>query len=577
MAVKYKYMKQMFIYMNELIYKYTLQNAIKYGGKANSGAVIGKVLADKPDLKSSMKALSKEVSEIIKKVNSMKLEKQIEELKKIAPDLLEEKKVTEERRLPGLPNVKDNVVLRIAPYPSGPLHLGNAKQVVINDEYAKLYNGKLLLVMDDTIGSEEKNLEKDAYDLIPEGLKWLGINFDKNIFYKSDRLEIYYKYAEELIKKGMAYACSCSVEKLRENRANSVECKCRSASISVVLTEWNNMLNGKYKEGDIILRLKTNMNHPNPAFRDRVLFRISDRKHPRVGSKYRVWPMLEFSWAVDDYLLKVTHVIRGKELMIESDMEKFIWGIFGWKGPELMHTGLLTIEGVKLSKSKSKQEVKEGKYFGWDDPRTWSLQSLKRRGFRPEAIRNFCLSFGVNENEASVSVDKFYAENRKLIEPNSNRYFLVDDPVEIDIYNAPSREVAIKLHPDFPERGYRKYITEKSFYVSKKDFEQFKDGKLNRLMDCMNFIKKGNSLTFHSLEYENFRDAKDKGIILHYVTKGSAVNVEVLMDDGTIVKGKGESSLVNLKVGDIIQAERRFFCRFDGLNNDFYRFWFTHK
>ena len=269
------------------------------------------------------------------------------------------------------------------------------------------------------------------------------------------------------------------------------------------------MLSGKYGMGEVVLRLKTNMQHPNPAFRDRVLFRISDRKHPKVGTKYLVWPLLEFSWAIDDYLLKITHVIRGKELMIESDMERFMWGIFGWKGPELIHTGLLTIEGVKLSKSKSKKEVKEGKYFGWDDPRTWSLQSLKRRGFKPEAIRNFCLSFGVNENEASVSVDKFYSENRKLIEAEANRYSLVEDPVEITVEGAPNREVELKLHPDFPERGFRKYITNGKFYVSRKDYDNFNDGKLNRLMDCCNFVKKGKTFSFHSLEYEKFRDSKE--------------------------------------------------------------------
>ena len=561
--------------MKESIYKYALQNAIKYSGKANSGAVIGKVLAENPELKSDMKTLGKTVSETIKKVNSMKLEKQIEDLKKIAPELLEEKKIVEERKLPQLPNVKDFVVLRVAPYPSGPLHIGNAKQIILNDEYAKIYRGKLLLVMDDTIGSDEKNIEPEAYDLIVDGLKWLNVNFDKNIVYKSDRLEIYYKHAGELIKKGVAYICFCNSEKLRENRAKGLECSCREKKD--VLQEWKNMLSGKYNEGESILRLKTDMQHPNPAFRDRVLFRISNRKHPKVNNKYKVWPMLEFSWAVDDYLLKITHVIRGKELMIESDMEKFIWGVFGWKGPELIHTGLLTIEGVKLSKSKSKQEVKEGKYFGWDDPRTWSLQSLKRRGFKPEAIREFCLSFGVHENEASVSVDKFYAENRKLVEPNSNRYFFVENPVEIIVKNAPSKEVELKLHPDFPEMGVRKFLTEGKFYISKTDYDQIKDNKVNRLMDCLNFIKKGKDLVFHSLEYKDYKDSKNKGIIMHYVPKDNLLKVEVLMDDGSILGGYGESSLVNLKINDVIQFERRFFARFDNFENGAYKFWFTHR
>jgi len=563
--------------MNELIYKHALHNAVKYEGKANLGAIIGKVLAEDPDLKSNMKSLGKEVADIIKKVNSMKLKDQIEELEKIAPELLEEKNIVEERRLPPLPNVKDHVILRVAPYPSGPLHIGNAKQIIINDEYAKIYKGKLLLVIDDTIGSEEKNIEPEAYDLIPDGLKWLNVSFDSNIVYKSDRLEIYYKHAEDLIRKGMAYTCKCSSEKLRENRANRIECLCRKNKVSDILEEWHEVLKDKYKQGEIALRLKTSMQHPNPAFRDRVLFRISERVHPRVENKYKVWPMLEFSWAVDDYLLKITHVIRGKELMIESDMERFIWEIFGWKGPELMHTGLLTIEGVKLSKSKSKSEVKSGKYFGWDDPRTWSLQSLRRRGFKVEAIRSFCLSFGVNENESSVSVDKFYAENRKLVESEANRYFLVEDSVEVEIEDAPKTEIELKLHPDFPERGFRNYITNGMFHISRKDFNNIEDGKINRLMDCMNFIKKGNKFMFHSLEYEKFRDAKNKGMIIHYVPKDNCVGFEVLMDNGEIINGVAEDQIKNLKIDDVIQAERRFFCRLDAVQNDVYKFWFTHK
>ncbi len=562
--------------MEDLIYKYVLQNAVKYDGKANSGAVIGKIVAEDPTLKNEMKQLGKTVALIVKKVNSMKIEKQIEELKKIAPDLLEERRKPEERVLPPLPNVKDSVVLRVAPYPSGPLHIGNAKQVTLNDEYAKIYNGKLILVMDDTIGSEEKAIESEAYNLIADGLKWLGVNFDKNIIYKSDRLEIYYKHAEELVKIGAAYVCFCSAELLRENRKKGVECKCRSKATSQNLDEWREMLKGKYAEGEAVLRIKTNMNHPNPAFRDRILFRISEREHPRVKNKYKVWPMLEFSWAVDDHLLGITHVIRGKELMIESDMERFIWNILKWNGPELLHSGLLTIEGVKLSKSKSRNEVKNGVYSGWDDPRTWSLQSLRRRGFRPEAIRNFCLSFGFHEKESHVVVDKFYAENRKFIEPEANRYFFVEEPVEVNIINAPEKEVSLKLHPDFPERGSRKFLTSNKFFVSKKDLERMEDGKVNRLMDCINFTKKKNKLIFHSQSYEDYKNSDNKGIIIHYLPAENFVNAEVLMDDGRIAGCIAESSIVDLKPGDIVQAERMFYCILDSINGGVYKFWFMH-
>jgi glutamyl-tRNA synthetase len=267
--------------------------------------------------------------------------------------------------------------------------------------------------MDDTIGSEEKQIAPDAYKLIEQGLQWLKVKYQKPVLYKSDRLETYYKYAVELIEKGKAYVCYCDAETLRKNRAEGKECEHRSQNSKETMAEWKKMF--KLKEGKAVLRIKTSMQDPNPAFRDRVLFRISEREHPRVGKKYRVWPLLEFSWAIDDKLLGMTHIIRGKELMMETDMEKYIFDIFGWKYPEFIHTGLLQFEGVKLSKSKGQKEIREGRYTGWDDPRTWSLQSLDKRGIQPEAIRKFIIGLGINQNEITVPIDILYSENRKLL------------------------------------------------------------------------------------------------------------------------------------------------------------------
>jgi glutamyl-tRNA synthetase len=547
--------------MEKIILKYALQNAIKYDGKANPGSVIGKVLSEIQI--TDKQSLIKKVNEIISRVNKLTKDQQINKLYEIDPSLLEKKK-EEEHELHDLPNIKDKVILRLAPYPSGPLHIGNARPYILNDEYAKKYKGKLLLIIDDTIGSEEKDISVDAYKLIPEGLQWLDINFDKNIIYKSDRLEIYYKYALDIIKKDLAYICQCSPETLRENRVKGIACNCRSHSIEDNLELWQKMF--KAKEGKYVLRIKTDMSHPNPAFRDRVLFRISNREHPKTHKKYRVWPLLEFSWAIDDHLLNVTHVIRGKELMMESEMEKYIWDIFGWEHPNLIHTGLLQLEGIKLSKSKSKKEVTSGKYFGWDDPRTWSLQSLKRRGILPEAIRKFCLSFGLNQNEITVPIENLYHENKKLIEKSSNRYFFIENPKKITIKNAPKMIAKVPIHPDFKKRGSRIFKTKNQFYI----MDKLEKNKMYRFMHLFNF--KNNEFISKSMDKE--LNAK----LIHWLpVSKDLIKTEIIMPNGSIAKGLSEKDTKKIKVNNIIQFERLGFCRLDKKEKNKLIFWYTHN
>jgi len=402
-----------------LILAYALKNALEHEGKAVEGAVISGLFHEGLK-KEDVKNIIKEIKLILNKVNAMTLDEQ-----QVQFDGLKEstshREGRQEGELPELPEaVKGKVVMRIAPFPSGPLHIGNTRQVILNDEYAKKYDGKLLLVIDDTIGSEEKQIAPEAYKLIEQGVQWLQVKYQKPVLYKSDRLENYYKYAEELIQKGKAYVCYCDAETLRKNRAEGKECEHRKQSIEQVMIEWKKMF--KLGEGKAVLRIKTSMKDPNPAFRDRVLFRISEREHPKVKKKYKVWPLLEFSWAIDDKLLGMTHIIRGKELMIETDMEKFIFDIFGWKHPVFIHTGLLQFEGVKLSKSKGQKEIREGRYAGWDDPRTWSLQSLEKRGIMPETVRKFIVGLGINQNEITVPIDILYAENRKLLNEIAKGY-----------------------------------------------------------------------------------------------------------------------------------------------------------
>ncbi|MBU1204102.1 MAG: glutamate--tRNA ligase, partial [Nanoarchaeota archaeon] len=454
------------------------------------------------------------------------------------------------------------VIVRLAPFPSGPLHIGNAKPAIINDYYARKYKGKFLLVIDDTIGSKEKSISKEAYNLIPEGLKFLNIKIEKT-YCKSDRLQMYYPYAEKLIKLNKAYVCTCPQEELKKNRINKTECTCRKKLPEQNLKDWKKMFSSE--PGSATLRIKTSMSHPNPAFRDRVIFRISGQLHPRT--KARVWPLLDFSWAIDDHLLNITHIIRGKELMIESEMEKYIWDILKWPHPEIIHTGLVQIQGVKLSKSKAKKEVESGEYFGWDDPRTWSLQSLQKRGIKPEAIRKFCLSFGLNQNEITVPIDSLYAENRKLIEKTSKRYFCIEEPEKITIKNTKKTTAVLPSHPNNQELGTRKMKTSSEFYIEKKDNP--KKDRNYRLMHLFNFRNN----IFLSNKYDPKLNTKQ----IHWLpVSRDLIKIEIIMENGKKIKAIAEPDIKKVKIGDTIQFERKFFATLQTKTTSKLIFWYCH-
>lgn len=548
--------------LEEKIFELALRNSLIHEGKADAGSVLGSLISEDPEVKKRIKKVKPKIDKVVERVNSMSIDEQKKEADK--REISTEVEAKEEKDLPDLSNAeKGKVVMRLAPYPSGPLHIGNARAFVINDEYVKRYDGELLLVIDDTIGSEQKLVSKDAYDLIPEGLKWLNIDFSK-VFYKSDRLELYYKYAEKIIKKGEAYVCECNAEKMRKNRAKGVECKHRNQSVEKNLKKWKKMLEGTYREGDAVVRLKTNMKHKNPAFRDRVLLRICEREHPRVGTEYKVWPLLEFSWAVDDHLLGITHILRGKDLMMESKMEKYIWDVFGWEHSEFLYVGLASIKGVKISKSKAQHEVKSGEYSGWDDPRTWSLQSLRRRGFRPEAIRKFSIDLGMSLSDVTVPIEKLYSENRKIIDEKANRYFFVSDPVEISL-DKDLEKTEAPLHPDDPKRGYRKIPVGKKIYIEREDFKKLKGKEVRLLHLCNINLDKKSKITS--------KEVKDIPKI-HWISEDN-LEVKVVMPDGSEVKGIVEPDFSNENKGNIIQFERFGFCKVDSKGPNIC--YFTHR
>jgi len=556
----------------EVIKAYALKNAIKHDGKANQGAVLAGLFAEGLK-KSEVKDIMPTIQKVIKQVNSLPQKEQEEQFSK-----LENKTSKREIRegLKELPNAKKGkVVMRMAPFPSGPLHIGNARPLILNDEYCKMYDGKLLLVMDDTIGSEKKKIEPEAYKLIEEGIKWLGVNYNKEILYKSNRTEKYYEYAIELIRKGYMYVCDCDQETMHDLKVKGIECSCRQLPPAEQMERWKEMF--KAKMGAMTVRLKTNMQDPDPAFRDRVMFKISDMPHPRTKNKFRVYPSMEFSWGIDDHVFGVTHVLRGIEHQMSTRVQDFIRKIFGWENPESTYNGLFKIEGVKISKSKGSKEVKAGKFIGWNDPRLWSLQSLRDRGIQPQAIREFILSLCVKKTNIAVPIEALYILNKKLLE-NAPRYFFVEQPQKIKIAGAPELTAEIPLHPN-GKLGTRKYKTSQEFLISKQDYDLMQNDNY-RLMHLLNFksdnVERIKPRTFSFISSNPDNELKTK--FLQWLPANQPnINVEIIMPDGTTTKGQGEPELKNLLTGSVIQFERFGFVRLHKKLKDKIEFWFAHN
>ncbi|TMI36530.1 glutamate--tRNA ligase, partial [Candidatus Bathyarchaeota archaeon] len=237
------------------------------------------------------------------------------------------------KALPPLPNADKyaTIVTRFAPNPDFVLHLGSIRAIILSHDYARMYKGRFLLRFDDT----DPRLKKSAleyYDLIREDVRWLECQWDAE-YTASDRIPVYYEHAEKVLGSGDAYICTCTPDDFRLNINAGRACPDRSKSPEQNLADWAKMLNGGFGEGDAVLRVKTELAHPNPAVRDWPALRIIDPEkypHPRVGSKYRVWPLFNFGSAVDDHLLGVSHVIRGKEHLTNALRTEFLYKALGW-------------------------------------------------------------------------------------------------------------------------------------------------------------------------------------------------------------------------------------------------------
>ncbi|MDD1765609.1 MAG: glutamate--tRNA ligase [Methanomassiliicoccales archaeon] len=541
------------------IRKYALQNAFLYGGKANPKAVVGKVLAEHPEMRSRAREINLMTEDIVNRVNGIPEEDQRKMLENIDASLLRRNKIERIHLLPDLPEAIDGkVVMRFAPGPSGPLHIGHTRVAILNDEYVKRYHGEFINRIEDT---NPEKIDPDAYHTIPEDLSWLGVEVQKTVI-QTDRLQTYYDVARELLDGGHAYVCKCPVDDWRRLKEEGRACPHRDRPEEGQLDDFDRMLSGDYSEGEAVLVVKTDLAHPNPAIRDFIGLRIvTSIPHPRTGSRYSVYPMMNFSVAVDDHFLGLTHVLRGKDHLNNTLRQAYIFDYFGWTKPWYHHYGLITIPETILKTSIVGKGIKNGEYSGWDDVRLGTVRAIRRRGITPEAIREYWVDVGMKEVDIQFSWDTLYAFNKRQIDPEADRYFFVWNPVFVEIFGTNELRSYAPLHPDHPARGIRNLTLVGNpirIMMNQDDLDSFKERGKIRLKDMCNLELENGKASFIG---NDLSILKEKVRIVHWVPECSRKAV-VMMPDGEKKEGYVEP-IPDSEIGRIVQFERFGFVRIE--------------
>ena len=536
-----------------------LQNAIEYEGKAAPGSVIGRLMGTRADLRPHGKIISPLIAKAVADANAMAANEGLDALRGIlskeAPHLLE-KREKKERRI-GLPELKNaekgKVVLRFAPNPNGSLSFGHARGIVINGEYAKEWDGELILRFDDTDTVVKPPLPQ-AYEDIPKEAEWLLGYAPHRIVIASDRIPHYYEHAEKMLHEGFGYVCQCSGEAFKVFRVDKTECPCRPNPPELNIELWNKMLDGTFKPGDAVVRVKTDMTLKNPALRDWPALRMQDtanHPHPRpgIGSTYRVWPLLDFQSAVEDHLQGVTHIIRGKDLMDSTRKQTLLYAHFGWSYPETMYWGRVKVhEWGGFSTSQMRRDIEAGAFSGWDDPRLPTLQALKRRGITSEALRAFWVELGVTQKDISVPLSALFSHNTKQIDDDAPRLAFIRSPVGVHLAGDHPSQVEVDVHPNHASKGLRTFTFEPAkLWLEDEDMAK---GNL-RLKGFADLEIEGQSATIASIE------RSDQRPIVHWLSEAQSCEATLIVaKDGEIIEHKGRMERHSYPEGTMVQLER---------------------
>jgi glutamyl-tRNA synthetase len=552
-----------------LIRKHALKNAVEHEGRASPGSIVGRVIGEAPELKAKVSELMPEINNIVRQVNSLSLEEQKKELLAIDSGAL--KKEKKKKEMPELRNaIMGKVVTRMPPEPSKYLHIGHALSFLINYVYAKKYEGKCILRFDDT------NPEKGSQEYVDSGLddinNYLEIKPDRVLF-ASDDVGKMITLATELVEKGKAYVCACPKEKMSELREKGKACECREKSIEMSLSEWKRMQDGGFEEGERTLRLKIDMKSSNYVMRDPVIFRIVRKPHFRQKDKYKAWPMYDFESALEDSWCGITHILRSNEFgRMREELQDYIKDLFGLPKQTVIQYGRFNIRGASTQGREIRERIEKGELLGWDDPRLVTLKALKRRGIFKETFFEMVKHVGLSKTPTNIDWSVVQRFNRKLADKKVRRMIGIAEPVRVRIAGAPERAVSLKFHPS-QDFGSREIKTGEGFILDKKDYDKMEEGKLYRLMDCLNFRKEKGKLVFDSVEHERFKQGGES--IMHWLPddEKQTVKVKMMMPDASLVEMIAEKAVSTANVGEVVQFERFGFARKDSEDS----FWYSHK
>ena len=502
-----------------------------------------------------------------------------------------------------------SIVTRFPPEPNGCLHIGHAKSICMNFGLAAEFGGTCHLRFDDTNPSTE---DVEYVDAIQRDIRWLGFDWGKNLFYASDYYERLYEYAVELIRKGRAYVCELNAEEFKDYRGAPTrpgkESPWRNRPVAESLDLFGRMRAGEFEEGRYVLRARIDMASPNLHLRDPVIYRIKKAAHHRTGAAWCIYPMYDFAHCLSDSIEKITHSICTLEFEVHRPLYDWILDALEVYHPRQIEFARLNLSYTIMSKRKLQQLVEGKQVAGWDDPRLPTLAGLKRRGYTPAAIRDFCERIGVTKFNSLTDVALLEHCIRDDLNQTAPRVMAVLNPLRVVIDNYPEDQeesFAAVNNPEDASMGSRKVPFARVLYIERDDFREEPPKKFFRLapgrevrlryacyITCTQVVRddKGEIVELHCTYDPASRggttpDGRKVRGTIHWVSARHALRAEIRLydrlfrhenpaevegdsfsqhlnpDSLKIVTGYLEPGLAGAKPGDRVQFERLgYFC-----------------